>query len=62
MDDRRDGSEMNQHRPNQRICKIVFRTSKLVNAIPGCPMSTANPDKEQFMRQHGTKYYRLLKP
>ena len=29
--------------------------------ISGCPMSSANPDKEQFMRQHGTKNYRLFK-
>ena len=56
-DDGRDGSEMSQHRPNKRICKIVFRASKLVNAIP---TFTADPDKKQFMRQHGTKYYVFL--
>ena len=49
---------MSQHRPNKMICKIVFRTSKLVNPIP---TFTADPDKKQFMRKHGTKYHTFLK-
>ena len=49
---------MSQHRPNKMICKIVFRTSKLVNPIP---TFTADPDKKQLMRKHGTKYHTFLK-